>query len=502
MKRALLILFIVSCFSSSVFSQKKQLSIEDVMTNPAVYPANLRNLQWLKDIDKLSYIKDKNLVFYTPNSKQKEEVLELDELNQALQEIEVDELSYFPSIEWESAEVFLFTTNSKLFAYNRQTKKAEKRLSFPEKAENLERSNKYNYLAYTKENNLYVLIEREEKAITSESDPNIVSGQTVSRVEFGIEKGSFWSPNENYLAFYQKDESRVTDYPLVDIDAPIAVVENTKYPMAGTESEYVHLGIYNLKTEKTVFLETGENIEQYLASISWSPDEKHIYLVLLNRGQNQLKLNKYDVQTGKLLATLFEEKNEKYVEPEHPLYFPNNDASQFIYFSERDGFQHMYLYSAEGKLLKQLTKGEWVVTEFLGFSANNAEAYFMATKESPLENNAYSVNLKSGKIIALTPEKGVHNVHISPSGKYTIDTYSNTTVSRQINVLNRKGEIVKTLLENKNPLKEYATAEVELITLEAEDGTPLYARIIKPQIEDGKKYPVMMFFFTKSPILS
>jgi dipeptidyl-peptidase-4 len=495
MKRALLILFMVSCFSSSVFSHKKTLSIEDVMTNPAVYPENLRNLQWLKDVDKLSSIKDTTLIFYTPNSKQKEKSLELSDLNKALQEIEVDKLPYFPSIEWKTAAVFVFQSKNSLYAFNVQTKKAEKLISFPEKAENVERSTKSNYLAYTKENNLYVLIDGDKKAVTNESDPNIVSGQTVSRVEFGIEKGSFWSPQENYLAFYQKDESLVTDYPLIDIDTRVAILENIKYPMAGMQSEYVYLGVYDVNTEKTLFLETGENIEQYLTSITWSPDEKYIYLALLNRGQNHMKLNKYDVKTGKLVTTLFEEKNEKYVEPEHPLYFPNKDASQFIYFSERDGFQHMYLYSAEGKLLKQLTKGEWVVSEFLGFSADNSEAYFMATKESPLENNAYSVNLKSGKIIALTPEKGVHNVSISPSGKYIIDTYSNTTVARQINVLNRKGEIVKTLLENKNPLKEYATAEVELITLVAEDGTPLYARIIKPQIEEGEKYPVIVYVY-------
>lgn len=144
------------------------------------------------------------------------------------------------------------------------------------------------------------------------------------------------------------DESMVTDYPFVNIDARIAESQPHKYPMAGMKSHHVTVGVYNMKEGTTIWLNTGLPKEKYLTNISWSPDEQHIYIAELNRDQNEMNLVCYSAVTGKREEVLFTEKDEKYVEPQHPLLFLPNNSEQFIWQSERDGFNHLYLYNTKG----------------------------------------------------------------------------------------------------------------------------------------------------------
>ena len=287
----------------------------------------------------------------------------------------------------------------------------------------------------------------------------------------------------------------VTNYPLVDIDKRVAEVENTRYPMAGMTSEEVTLGVYDLKKQVTIFMKTGEPVDQYLTSISWAPDNQSIYIGVLNRDQNHLKLNQYDASTGDFIQTLFEEKHDKYVEPEHPMYFNPNNPEQFIWMSERDGYDHLYLYNTSGELIKQLTSGKWVVTGFEGFFDNDL-VYFTSTKESPMQQNIYSVSLEGGDIKRVSPDHGSHTANVSKSGKYVIDSYSNTDHGRRYVVLNAKGKELRTIKEENKILDDYKLGEMEMLTLKAEDGTDLYCRLIKPiDFDASKKYPVIVYVY-------
>lgn len=220
------------------------------------------------------------------------------------------------------------------------------------------------HIAYTVKNNLFV----DNKAVTKEPE-GIVCGQSVHRNEFGIGKGTFWSPQGNLLAFYRMNESMVTPYPLVDITPRIALVDKIRYPMAGMLSHQVTVGIYNPDTQKTVYLNTGDPTNRYFTNISWAPDGKSLYLIELNRDQNHAKLCRYNSETGELMSTLIEETHSKYVEPQQPILFLPWDHTQFIYQSQKDGYNHLYLYNTDGKLIKQLTKGDWLVQDVLGFNA-------------------------------------------------------------------------------------------------------------------------------------
>jgi dipeptidyl aminopeptidase/acylaminoacyl peptidase len=377
---------------------------------------------------------------------------------------------------------------------------AEKELrkinSYPDDAENLDIDKETFQIAYTIKNNLFLALEGNQLQLTNEKDTGIVCGQTVHRVEFGISKGTFWSPDGSQLAFYYKDESMVTEYPLVDIDHRIAKVAPMRYPMAGMTSEQVKLGVYNIESGKTIFLKTGEPVEQYLTTITWDPSGDFIYIAVLNRDQNHLKLNQYNAATGDFVKTLFEEKNEKYVEPQHEMKFLNAKKDQFIWFSEMDGFDHMYLYNTNGDLIKQITKGDWAVTELEVLDKSDRFAYFTATKDSPLQNNAYSVDLKNGSILRLTKENGTHTCRFNSSGKFFIDIYSSLSETRVYQIISRKAKVEQILLDSKNPLEGYDLGQMSIFTLKNSEGTDLYCRMIKPvDFDSSKKHPAIVYVY-------
>jgi len=250
-----------------------------------------------------------------------------------------------------------------------------------------------------------------------------------------------------------------------------------------------------LESGTIVFLKTDGPKDQYLTTVTWGPEGKYIYIALLNRDQNHLKLNKYDATTGDFIKTLFEENNSKYVEPEHPLYFNPENPSEFIWFSERNGYNHLYLFNIEGKLLKQLTNGEWVVTEFLGFYDKD-KIYFKSTKDSPLQQNIYSLNLKDDKLFRVSPDHGTHTARISKDGKYIIDIFSNNEISRQYSLLNNKGKTIRIIKKDKQPLKDYQLGEMLVFDLKAPDGTILYSRLIYPtDFDRSKRYPVIVYVY-------
>lgn len=478
------------------FSQKK-LTIEDASgMNRALYPASLRNLQWMGSGDRFTYLESNAILARKSESTTADTLFNLHGLNQILKNSKTDTVSKMPSVKWLDGSSASFTVKNKVYNLNIKNNSVSLINSYPEDAENTDSDPDGNLIAYTMKNNLFIASSGKQVQITNDENSGIVNGQTVHRNEFGISKGTFWSPAGNYLAYYRKDETMVTDYPLVDIDSRIATVENTRYPMAGMTSEQVTLVIYKIVDSSYVTIKTGEPAEQYLTSVTWSPDEKNIYIAILNRGQNHLKLNRYDVMSGNLEQTLFEEKNDKYVEPENPLHFIESKPDEFIWFSERDGYQHLYLYKTDGTLLRQLTQGPWVVTGLLGTDPKGSRAFFLSTKNSPLNEDVFSVDLKTGKILPLSLNTGVHSPILSPDGKYLIDIFSDTLVGREYDVIDTKGKVIQVITRSNNPLNEYVQCPSHIFKLRANDGTELFSQIIlPPDFRPENKYPVIVYVY-------
>ncbi len=481
-------------------SQEKTLTLKDASwMNRALFPVRVAQLKWIGDSDDYAYAKENAIYKVTAKKGTETLLLDLDMLNADFIRNEMDSVKRLPSLHFISKEEFGFIMANKYYYYNLSTNEIQLINSVPDTAENIDFNEKNDAIAYTLKNNLFVAVDGKSTQITND-DPDsyrggIVNGQTVSRSEFGISKGTFWSPFGNKLAFYRKDETAVADYPLININKRIAEVESTKYPMAGMTSEQVSLGVYDVENDKTIFLKTDGPKDQYLTAVTWGPEGNFIYIALLNRDQNYMQLNQYNAVNGDFVKTLFEEKDPKYVEPENPLYFNPEKPDEFIWISERDGFNHLYLYNTNGDLIKQLTDGDWVVTEFLGFFEKE-KIYFKSTKESPLQQNIYSLNLKDSKLVRISPEHGTHTARISKSGKFIIDIFSNTETSRQYSLLNNKGKTIRIIKENKLPLKDYKMGEMLMFDIKADDGTKLYSRLIYPiDFDKSKKYPVIVYVY-------
>lgn len=355
-----------------------------------------------------------------------------------------------------------------------------------------------------KDGNLYV----DGKLVERGDGYNIVLGESVHRNEFGINGGLFWSPKNSKLAFYRMDQSMVVDYPLVNTKAREAEPMPIKYPMAGMQSHWVTVGVWDCAAQNLVYLNTCRDTsiherEMYLTNIAWSPDEKYVFIAKINREQNHMWLEQYDATTGAFVKTLFEETNPRYVEPCDPMIFtPKGD--QFLWFSMRDGYKHLYLYNLDGTLVKQVTKGEYEVEGFIQFDKKGENIFIYANKNNLDGRDAYRVNLKNGTMKCLTnynSAEGTHTVVINDEGTRMVDYFSAVDnpgeVNYVININKPANHRDYNIYRAENPLKDYAMPGIKLGTIKAADGkTDLYYRLITPpDMKPGTKYPTLVYVY-------
>lgn len=479
-------------------AQDKLLTIQDAVLKgrTTLAPKRLQNLAFIPDADKFSYT-DNNSVKIGENTTGKTtDVVTLTDINKLLKEAKKDTLKALPPVEWKNDNEFYFSVGKTELIYVLKTKSIT---DSPRKSENknLESYDAFNEesFAFTKDNNLYVNVKGKETQITSDGSYQIVYGKSVHRDEFGIHKGTYWSPKGNYLAFYRMDQSDVDDYPIIDWTKYPAQNINIKYPMAGKNSHYVTLGIYELATGKTWYIKNGGPRDQYYTNIAWSPNEKNIYVALLNREQNDMWLNEYDVASGDFLKSLFNEKDEKYTEPLHPMFFVG-DGKQFIWLSRKDGYRHAYLYNTDGTLVRQLTKGKWEIKDINGFDEKYSRLFFHANEQKPVNQDFYSVEINSGKIVRLTSGDGFHVAMRDKKGNYVIDNFTSCYTPREYNIINTKSKKPISLFKSDNPIKDYKLGKWNLFTIKNSEGTDLYCRLFKPaDFDSTKKYPVLVYLY-------
>ena len=516
MKRVFLLVCLFCMTATASFAQeKKSYTLEDVIPGGNNYfnlvPKNIPGMQWWGDVCVRTDVE--NIVTINVRNGKETVLVTLDEVNEALlngekpfqptQELKQLRTLMGASLPWGDQKVITFRQGNYMIWYDFGQKKISNLFRLNEKAANLDFCKENGYVAYTVGSNLCIAHEGEKDLQINpdekKADPmDIVYGQAVHRNEFGIYKGTFWSPKGNCLAFYRMDQSMVTAYPQVNTTTRIATLEPDKYPMAGMTSHKVTVGVYHIQSGKTVYLQAGDPTDRYFTNISWSPDEKSIYVIELNRDQNHSQLVRYNAETGAKEAMLFEETHPKYVEPQHPIVFLPWDSNQFIYWSQRDGFHHLYLYNKEGQLIKQLTQGDWLVQDILGFNTTRKEMIIASTEISPLQTNIFSLNVKTGKRTLLGQQDGTHSARLSASGTYLIDNFTSFNVPREISILPTNGKTGVNLLTATDPMKEqYNLPEITLGTIKAADGkTDLYYRLIKPvNFDPNKKYPAIIYVY-------
>ena len=506
MKKYILSFLLVGSMS---FAQK--LTIEETVTGPRKYaPTSLIAQQWRKDSKSITYLSTdfSSLLEKSAANGWKETTLstkaEFEAALKAKFPTEEFVLRTFPfAFEWKTANTFeteiASKTNNYKVVYDVTTKQISSSIGYSnEGAQARFASN--NNVAWLKDNNIRITSNNKTIEVTNDENPAIVNGSDyVHRQEFGIDRGMWWNASGTQLAYYRKDETMVGNYPIINWNEREAVNNDIKYPMAGMTSENVTLVVFDVASGKKVTIQTGEPKEQYLTMVSWEPTGKFIFIGILNRDQNHLKFNKYNASTGEFIKTLFEEKATTWVEPQHALTFVPNNPNQFIYQTDFNGFNQMYLYNTDGKLIKNLGFKDVVVTNLLGFDAKNSKINYIGTANNGLDRQLYQVDLKTGKTVQLTTVSGTHNASVSSDGMMVLDQYSNTTTPNEVSILNIKTKMANTtLVKAENPFTgKIDLPKIEMVTLTSPDGkTPLNGRLIYPANFDAtKKYPVMVYVY-------
>jgi dipeptidyl-peptidase-4 len=507
--KKLLLLFLLSGIAASA---QKNLTIQEATYGQyqQFAPKSVVAPQWRPDTKAITYL-DENyfqLMQRSEESNWAESILiTRNDLSSALKSkfpTDFFDLGIFPyDYQWKDQNTLQLKVSGKnakyLIEFDAAAKNFKNAVALPLEAAQQALSPNGQHAAWLKDNNIIISSGNAYIPVTNDTDKGIVNGSDyVHRQEFGINKGMWWSPGSDKLLYYRKDETMVTNYPVVQWGERVAENKDIKYPMAGMKSEEVTLVVFDVASGNKVTLKTGEPVEQYLTSVTWSPDGKSIFVGVLNREQNHLKLNRYDANTGNFIKTLFEEKAPTYVEPLHNLTFVPGNDSQFLYRTEKDGYEQLYLYNTDGKLIRKLGYNNVVITELLNFDTTGKSVYYIGTANNGLDRQLYRVELKSGKTTQLTTTSGTHAATVSSDGNYAFDSFSNTTTPNDVNIINLKNGKVTNILKAENPYTgKTVLPKMELVNITAADGkTPLNGRLIYPaNFDASKKYPVMVYVY-------
>lgn len=501
MKKIIVLLLSVS-LALCVQSQEKMLTMEEalVKNRSSMAPKNLSQLQFVYGTEDYVYLKNNEEIPVWMRGNMKSGTarpfLDLRNLNGHLKSAGADTLTEMPSIQFNQSPEWIFLLKGNKIALDPVSNRVRTLIERDQLQKDIIEASKAGYVAYVNNYNLFVSNGTESRQVTTDGSSDIVYAGPVHREEFGITKGTFWSNDGRHLAFYRMDQSMVTDYPIIDWTQTPAKANNIKYPMAGDKSHHVTVGVYHPETGRLVYLKTGEPADQYLTNIAWSPDNKWIYIAVLNREQDHMKLNQYDAVSGDFVKTLFEEKDDHYVEPLVPMLFVKNHPSQFIWQSRRDGWTHLYLYDTSGNLTRQLTSGKWEVLEVKGFDQTGNRLYYLSTEASPLTRDLYSLDMKSGKTRKITHEMAVHTTQLSSSGKYVLDNSSSPQHARLIRLLETSSGKSSILFDAPDPLDGYALGSMKIFTIQNQYGDSLFCRLYQPvNFDSTKRYPVITYWY-------
>ena len=484
----------------------KELTLRDAVLQAGTRfaPESLSGLQWIPGTDSWSYTRESDLLRGTVQGSTDEVIATIADLNSHL--LPEQQVKRFPSVEWVDARGFLITVGGRLQHFDLKARTLKPFIAANDDAEHTEFSPDHQRLAFTSGGNLFVSTRSPEDLmqVTTDAADGIVIGSSVHRDEYGIHKGTFWSPDGRKLAFYRMDERMVSPYYVEDIGTKPSTFNKVRYPMAGDTSHQVRLQVFDLTTFDTVTVRTDGAPDDYLTNISWDASGRFVHVIHLDRATQHLRAVRYDATTGKAVKTLVEERSTVWLEPQEPLHFLKTQPSRFIHWSDRDGWRHLYLYDVDKGLQRQLTKGAWEVKRIIGTDPKEAFLFLEGTAtvdpkapSGALETHLYRVKLADGTTERLTKSAGTHRGSLSGSGAWLIDRWSSTTVAGRTDLIDtRTGQVKRSLIESRDRYAGFQVGTVELFHLPGEHGDLLNARLVKPHgFDPTRKYPVLIYVY-------
>ncbi len=492
MKRIIaLICMMANLAWASAQEEQRLLTMEEAVLGTGLAVEQLP-VTWRADGEIYTTVEKGVIYAVDPATNHRSELTSLDRINRLLG----TDLKRMPPYRLTRRGTLRFTAGRELVGIDPLADTIVHRYPMPEGGELVEYADEGRFL-FNRGNNLFWTDRAgKEYRITAYDDPNMVCGQVVSRNEFGINQSRFLSPDLMKVAFYRKDESQVTNFPLLDVTTRTGSLVEIKYPMAGMPSERVYVDIYDFEQDRTVTLQVEDfDCERYLTNLAWGPKSDKLYVQVLDRAQKEMHLNEYSVADGSLLRTILVERNERYVEPLHPIRFLKGDPDHFLYTTNnRDGYRNIYRVALADGSVERLTK---VDADVEPLEVIGDDLYYYSAEVSPVEQHLFRLNLKSGRAKRLTRAEGWHTCTLSPDGRHFIDTYSSLRVPRVVELTTTDGKKVRELLRAEDPSQGLNYGEITLGTVKSADGRyDNYYRLIKPHdFDPAKRYPVILYVY-------
>ncbi|MDX1587271.1 MAG: DPP IV N-terminal domain-containing protein, partial [Balneolaceae bacterium] len=512
MKKVLLAVFLVGWLLSPVQAQQKQAITFNHLFDGTFSPEGIQNVNWMKDGQFYTALErteeGTELRKYDIVSGEYEVLVRSSDLKVAGREEAIPIRGYQFSadetkllIKTDVERIWRRSTKEHYFIHDLQTGETSKLTQSKEKQQYAQLSPTGDMAAFVQNNNLFLvnLETGEEIAITNDGEENkIINGAAdwVYEEEFGFAKAWYWSPDGTNIAYYRFDESRVKEFFMTEWGSLYPDQTRFKYPKAGEQNSIVKIGVYDLQNDETVWMDIGEETDQYIPRINWTKDPETLAIRRMNRLQNKQDLMLANVNTGES-KTIKTESSDAWIDINDDLTFLEN-GEQFIYLSEESGYNHIYLYDMSGELVRQVTRGDWEVTNYLGYNEDNQRIYFISTQDSPLERHLYSIHIKGDDKTKMSEGEGWNSVNMSRDYKYYIETYSSTETPPVYTLHEGSGEEVRVLEDNEelsSTLDEYRVPGKEFMKIPLPQAE-LNAYMLKPSDFDStKKYPVLFYVY-------
>lgn len=487
---------------------QKSITIEDFTMRPTFGARSVGGINWMKDGKFYSSLQNNKVVkFNITTGEAVETLVDGGALSPALSiddySFSADEKQILISTGFEP--IYRRSFRASYFIYD-VTTKTVKKLSDNGKQSYATFSPDGTKVAFARGNNLFYvsLSDMKETQVTTDGKFNeIINGSTdwVYEEEFGFTTAFFWSPDNNKLAYYRFDESKVKEYNMQKWNQGATYPEDYKfkYPKAGEANSVIEIYVYDVSTQQKIKADLGSNTDIYIPRIMWTKDANTLSIRKMNRLQNQLEIMHLNTISG-AISTVLTEKNKAYVDINDDLTYLN-DKKHFIHVSEMSGYNHIYLYTIEGKLVRQVTTGDWELTSFIGLDENTKTVYYQSTEVSPLERHLYSISLDGKKKVKLTTESGTHTANMSNDFQFYIHYFNSASQPNTVSLFATKGnKLIKVLEKNENLQKtvaEYGIVAKEFFTFNTVDGQALNGVFMKPKDFDAtRKYPVLIYQYS------
>ena len=498
---------LASVIAVSVFAQKRPVTIEAAASSGG-RPADSTGAPiWAPSGTRFLYVDGKKLMLYDAASGARSELLSLEPLEKLAVKPPIREQFEFVNrgfsedrIQWSGdSNSLLVTESGDLFHYSIPARKWIQLTATNEHERDPRLSPDGKRVAFLRGSDIFSMEISSKRIVrlTRDGSATLWNGRPdwVYPEELSLRRAYWWSPDSSKIAYLQFDVSRELIHPQMDLLPVRAVFEPERYPKAGTNNADVRLGIVSADGGESHWLDIGETRDMLLARLAWLPDSERLAVQRLNRVQNRLQLLLIHAASGSS-RTLLEETDPWWINLHEALRFLPK-SNQFLWASERTGFLHLYLYSMDGKLEKQLTGGEWEVTSIAGVDESARTIYFLSTEASPLERQLYSVSFDGGARRKLTSASGMHAIDMSPTARFYHDSHSSAEQPPSRTIHEASGKQLSVFREADSKIQEmYELLPTEIVKVPAEDGTTLYARLTRPaKFDPSKKYPAIVMVY-------